>query len=157
MHSVFASQIILKPQDYVQQAFNGSPPAVKSLWLIGAIKTDIKKILGHDYHKLRLKYWQKEDETLWILDEIGKEKYITTGISVVAGKIVDLSVLVFRESRGWEVKYDFFTQQFNGVAQQPNTQLDQHIDAITGATLSVNALRKQARMALYLDDKVQAK
>lgn len=157
MHNVFASQTILKPQSYVQRAFNGSPPAVKSLWLIGTIKTDIKKILGHNYHKLRLKYWQKEDKTLWILDEIGKEKYITTGIGVVAGKIVDLSVLVFRESRGWEVKYDFFTQQFNGVAQKSNTQLNKHIDAITGATLSVNSLRKQARMALYLHDKVQAK
>ncbi len=56
--------------------------------------------------------------------------------------IQDVKVLVFRESRGWEVKYPFFTDQFNQVQLNNEKELNKHIDGISGATLSVNALRK---------------
>jgi Na+-translocating ferredoxin:NAD+ oxidoreductase RnfG subunit len=67
----------------------------------------------------------------------------------------NVTVLAFRESRGWEVKHNFFTQQFINIMKQKDTQLNQSIDGITGATLSVNALKVQTRMALYLHEKTR--
>ena len=153
-----ADEIYISPEDYINTAFLDDAPKPSTLWIKGEIKEDINNILGHPYHKLRVKYWEKNGKTVWVLDEIGKEKNITTGITINAqAQIEDLKVLVFRESRGWEVKHDFFTQQFNNIFKKPDTQLSKPIDGITGATLSVNALKVQARMALYLHEKIQQK
>jgi len=138
-------------QDFLNEAFADTPPAASRLWL----KQDERKIAHEIMQRkvpLRIKYWQKDKQTAWILEEIGKEKPITTGIIIQQGKIKKLRVLVFRESRGWEIRYPFFTDQFihSGLKTTSN-QLDKTIDGITGATLSVRALNKLARLALYLD------
>ncbi|MCK5918219.1 MAG: FMN-binding protein [Cocleimonas sp.] len=137
---------------FLSEAFNKQVPKASAIWMKGETKATIKKILGHDYHKLRVKYWMKNNISVWILDEIGKEKPITTGIVVNRGRIGKVEVLAFRETRGWEVKYPFFTDQFKGVLikDTKENKLNKNIDGITGATLSVNALSAQARMALYL-------
>ena len=137
---------------FLSEVFKGDIPKTSTLWIKGKLKQKVTQILGHRYHKLRVKYWRKENRSVWILDEIGKEKPITTGIVINNGIIEKVEVLAFRESRGWEVKYPFFTQQFKGITlkTENDTRLNKHIDGITGATLSVNALSVQARMALYL-------
>ena len=91
---------------------------------------------------------------MWVLDEIGKELPITTGIIVNNGAIERVRVLVFRESRGWEVRHDFFTNQFKGAGMTKDGRLDRQIDGISGATLSVRAVEKLARVALLLDPRV---
>ena len=42
----------------------------------------------------------------------------------------------------------------DGAYLESPTQLNQRIDNITGATLSVNAMKKLSKMALYLHDHV---
>ncbi|WP_069472977.1 FMN-binding protein [Candidatus Marithrix sp. Canyon 246] len=74
---------------------------------------------------------------VWILEEIGKKKPITTGIVINKGRIERFKVLIFRETRGWEVCYPFFTNQFKGNSLNNFS----HIDGISGATLSVRALK----------------
>ena len=59
-------------------------------------------------------------------------------------------VLEFRESRGWEVRYPFFTDQYNDARLDARDQIDRRIDGITGATLSVNAVTRVVRLALFL-------
>lgn len=86
-----------------------------------------------------------------MLEEIGKKKPITVGIVIDADKISQLKVLVFRETRGWEVRYPFFSEQFNNATLTEQQQLSQSIDGISGATLSVRALKKLARIALLLN------
>jgi len=49
-----------------------------------------------------------------------------------------------------EVRYPFFTDQYKDASLQKDKQLDRTIDGISGATLSVRALTKLARLALYL-------
>ena len=66
-------------------------------------------------------------------------------------------MLVFRESRGWEVRHDFFTDQFKQAQLSDDYHLKQSIDNISGATLSVRAVKKLARIALLLDQTVQQK
>jgi len=104
-----------------------------------------------------VRFNRKGEHTVWILEEIGKYKPITVGISIRAGEIEKLKVLAYRESHGWEVKQDFFTRQFIGARLSKKWRLDEDVDGISGATLSVRALKKLARLALYFDGTVQTK
>ncbi len=142
---------------FIAAAFTNQNPEEKTLWLDKTMKADIKKILRHDYPALRVRYWQAGTKTLWVLDEIGKYKPITLGVVVQDGAIEALKVLAYRESHGWEVKHDFFTRQFIGARLPKNNALDRRIDGISGATLSVRALKKLARLALYCDAQVNTK
>lgn len=154
-----AEQVFMSPQAYIKQQFAGATPKPKVIWLTKVLKTKVADILNHDYAGLRVRYWRGDSEqaqqTVWILNEIGKEKNITVGITIIKQRIASLNVLVFRESRGWEVKYDFFTRQFRQLFLQDGQQLNKSIDGITGATLSVRAVEKLARIALLLDKEVQ--
>lgn len=142
--------------DFLREVFAASPPAPQVLWLQGDVREAAAAILGHPYPGLRIRYWQRDGRTAWILEEIGKEKPITVGLVVGPTGMELLRVLEFRESRGWEVRYPFFTDQFGGVGLTADRQLDRHIDGISGATLSVRALQKLARLALYLHQQTQA-
>jgi hypothetical protein len=141
---------------FLQEVFATTPPSPQILWLKGDIKETAAAILGHPYPGLRIRYWEKDARTVWVLEEIGKEKPITVGLVVGPAGMELLRVLEFRESRGWEVRYPFFTDQFGGIGLTPDLQLDRPIDGISGATLSVRALKKLARLALYLTQQTQA-
>jgi hypothetical protein len=139
------------PDDFLREVFSGSPPASQVLWLTADLQHEVSVILGHPPATMRLRYWKQGDRTAWIVEEIGKEKPITTGIVVAAGRIESVKVLVFRESRGWEVRHSFFTEQFRRAGLAEDGRLDRTIDGISGATLSVSAVTRLARMVLYLD------
>jgi hypothetical protein len=150
-----ATQTLLQsPKTFIHNAFKGNTPKAKVYWLTEKDKEIIRNILQHQYQRLRIRYWCLANETVWILDEIGKEKPITVGIHIKDKKIAQLSVLTYRESRGDEVKHNFFTDQFKQATLIEKQQLSKHIDGITGATLSVRALKKVAKMALWLDQQV---
>jgi len=155
--AVSAGGVYQEPDAFIAEAFAGSPPKPGVIWPDKALKAQMKDILGHDYRGLRVRYWKLDGRTAWILDEIGKDKPITTGFVINRGRIEKVRVLIFRESRGWEVRYDFFTDQFDDAGLQADRELDRGIDNISGATLSVNAVTKLARIALLLDQAVKAK
>lgn len=129
----------------------------KFLWLTGDKKHVSSEILSHPYYKIRAPYWQaanadrsRSAKTLWVLEETGKEKLITIGVVIEQQKIQAVRILKFRESRGWEVELPSFTKQFEGSQLDNAKQLNQPVDGISGATLSVRAVTNIARMALYL-------
>ncbi len=140
---------------FVAEVFQNDIPVSQTLWLTRDIKKHAKKILRHDYGALRVRYWQNGNKTVWVLDEIGKYKPITVGIVIADGAIEKLTVLAYRESHGWEVKHDFFTAQFIGAKLTKSKKMNQDVDGISGATLSVRALKKLARLALYFNQEVQ--
>lgn len=152
---VFATGNYQEPAEFIQEVFSGDAPKVSKIWIKKDLKVKIHEIMEHDLGVLRLKYWEKQGRTAWILEEIGKERPITAGIVVNNGKIERINVLIFRESRGWEIRYPFFTDQFSDVALKEDKQLDKHIDGISGATLSVKAMTKMARLALMLNHEVE--
>ena len=155
--TVMAGGVYQQPADFINKVFKNKPPKAEVLWLDKTLKKQIASILNHKYKSLRVRYWQQEKKSVWILEEIGKEKPITTGIVVNDGHIEKVKVLEFRESRGWEVRHDFFTEQFKQATLKKNNQLSKHIDNISGATLSVRAIRKLAQIALLLDKTIQQK
>ena len=140
--------------EYVADAFPGGTPAASTLWLTGDLRKSIEQTLGHKFAALRVRYWRAGNTTAWILDEIGKELPITIGVTVCDDAIADVRVLEFRESRGWEVRYPFFTDQFRDARLNDAGRLDRGIDGITGATLSVRAVERVAKVALLLHDSV---
>lgn len=146
-----ADSVYETTDQFLQRAFDGSPPAPQVIWLSGERKEQVRAMLGHDYPALRLRYWCDASRSAWILEEIGKELPITVGVIVSAQKIQSLRVMVYRENRGGEVASSTFTDQFRGAAPGPVQGLDRKFDGITGATLSVKALKKLAKVALYLD------
>jgi len=152
-----AGGIYQQPDDFINKVFDNKPPKADVLWLNEDLKNQIIEILDHKYKSLRVRYWRKEKRSAWILEEIGKEKLITAGFVIKNARIEQVKVLAFRESRGWEVRHDFFTDQFKSVALKNDHQLDKTIDNISGATLSVRAIRKLATIALLLDQEIQKK
>ncbi len=149
--SVYARGVYQEPADFVSQAFSGTPPQPKVIWIKDALRQQVEEILDHRYESQRIRYWQENKRSLWILDEVGKTKPITVGIILNQGHIELIKVLEFRESRGWEVRHAFFTNQFIDARLDEKNTLDKTIDGISGATLSVRALTKLARIALLLD------
>lgn len=148
--SVRGEEVYLAPSDFVTRAFAPAQGRAETLWLDSAVQASARAILGHAYPAARLAYHGRERTTAWILEAIGKERPITLGIVVSEGRIAQVSVLVYRESRGWEVRLLAFTRQFEGAGLAGGERLDRDIDGITGATLSVRAVTGLARFALAL-------
>jgi len=145
----------LETDEYVRGAFGAQPPPPQTLWIAGELRDTVERVLGHRFNALRVRYWHDGATSVWVLDEIGKEMPITIGVTVSAAAISNVRVLEFRESRGWEVRYPFFTDQFVNARLRPDERLDRSIDGITGATLSVGAVTRIARVALVLDEAIR--
>ena len=148
--SVSARGIYQTDEAFLIETFHNDVPKSQVVWLKGDLQQNIRDILGHNYAGLRIRYWHKDGRKAWILEEIGKERPITFGIITVEDNVEKVTVLAFRESRGGEIRYPAFTQQFN-AAKLLDNKLDRHIDGISGATLSVRAMTAVVTLALYLD------
>jgi len=87
--------------------------AWQTLWINKQQREQIEGILARSFKPFRIRYWGEDGRTGWIFEEIGKELPITVAAVIEEGEIIDLTVLEFRESRGGEVGYPFFTGQVN--------------------------------------------
>ena len=145
-------EVIEPPASFLAAAFGKTPPKPKMLWLTKPLQERIATALGHPLPVLRLRYWQQDGRTAWILEEVGKSEPITAGFVIEDGRIVRASVLIYRESRGYEIR-----TQFVGAGLDDKGKLDRRIDGIAGATLSVHAMIRMARTALLLDEWVRAR
>lgn len=147
-------RIFQQPESFIAEQFPHNPkPSL--LWLSQPERDDITRILGHTPAQLRQRYWRDGTRTLWILEEIGKEDLITAGLVINQGRMEKAKVLVYRESRGMEIRYPAFLDQFLGVTLTDEHYLNRNIDAISGATLSVQAMVRMTRAALYFDQLVR--
>ncbi len=147
-------RVHISTQEFLTQHFNEQVPAPQILWLTEELQRTATDLLDHPPQTIRLRYWRQGTKVAWVINEIGKEKPITFGIVVQDHKIESIQVLAFRESRGGEIRYSAYRQQFNGSALTSNNRLDKQIDGITGATLSVRAMQRVARLALFVSSVV---
>ncbi len=159
-----SATLYLSAEKFVQGAF-AEPPPVQVVWLRGALRDEIESILGHRYPSLRIRCWSAVGtgpgqsgalRSAWILEEIGKQLPITVGLVINDNKIESVQVLEFRESRGAEVRYPAFTRQFQGLTLTETGRLSATVDGISGATLSVSALKRLSRVALSLHQHISA-
>jgi len=141
----------MSPEAFHQKAFPEAGAELQTLWLTRGLREQAEQVLNHSFAGLRVRYWASGQRTAWVFDEIGKEMPITIGVVVDNNLIRSVDILEFRESRGGEVRYPFFTRQFEklGLVRTPAAyELSGNIDGITGATLSVRAVKKVATLAL---------
>lgn len=137
-------------ENFLEQAFGDTAYSPQVAWITPELRSELEHVLDRDYPGVRTRYWSDGSRNVWILEQIGKERLITTGFVTQSGQIVDSYVLEYRESRGGEIRYPSFLQQFRGIALDERGKLDGHIDGITGATLSVRSMRQMAAAALIL-------
>lgn len=144
-------RVYLAPSAFVKSAFGGKIPPASALALSPAARGRAKGILRHDYGQARVRYWESGARRVWILEEIGKTQPITTGFMIDKGRISTVRILIYRESHGWEVAKPFFTNQFQNASLARGDRLSTEVRNVAGATLSVRAVTKLARLALYFD------
>ena len=149
-----AIDVYQEPVEFINAAFAGAPPPPGKLWITGELRDKTIAVLGHSPEVLRYSYWQRGDRTAWILDEIGKEQPITAGFVIDNDKVDTVKILIYRESRGWEIRHAFFTDQFAGIMLEKDNKLNKNIDGLSGATLSVNAIIKLTKLALLFHHQV---
>jgi len=164
---VLADTVYQKPEDFLHEIFGGALPAPRFVWLDVELQKSMTAVLGHPYTQARIRYWRDGARTVWILDEIGKEFPITAAFVVASeakstdkknasdvkhtdDKIALARVLVYRETRGDEIHIPAFLNQFFGL-HLSDQKLTGKVDGITGATLSVGAMKKMAHAALVLN------
>lgn len=93
----------------------------------------------------------RTDGYAMILNEIGKEQYITFIAGVTPEfRVLRVALMVFRENRGWEVEDARFTNQFRGKISLDRLIVGADINGITGATLSSQALCRGTKKALVI-------
>lgn len=152
--AALAENVYQQPEEFIKETFEGLPPEPETFWIDKEIRPKVNEIMGHKYPVFRTKYWRRGGRTVWILEEIGKVKPITTGIVVSGGEVERLKVLIYRESHGWEVRHDFFTDQFKQAALEDGYRLTKTVNNISGATMSVDALINLSKLALFLNKQV---
>ena len=143
--------VFMTVDEFRQHSFGSQELPWQTLWVKGEQRQVMESILNHRMNGLRVRYWGQGTRTAWIFEEIGKELPITIGVIVEADQIADIKVLEYREVRGGEVRHSFFTKQFKGLQLKAGDdyRLNGKVDGITGATLSVRAMKKVATLALF--------
>lgn len=150
--------VYLSEETLLQKTFlldeNASRPVKQFLWMNDDLKKREKTIFGHNKKTLRHPYYQLNNRRIWILHSIGKEMPITMAFGVENKKIISAHVLIYRETRGGEIRFPAFTVQFENTQLTSEDKLNKNIDGISGATLSVKASTKMAQFALVLDEQL---
>lgn len=150
-----AERVYTRTSDYVKSFFNGNTPKKATVWVIGDLRDNINNVInGADSTPVRYRYWREGNRTLWVLDSVARTMPITAGVVVEDGKILDVSVLTYRETRGHEVQGRHHRVQYVGSGITSDNRLTNPINGISGSTLSVNSMKRMARIALLLHNDV---
>jgi hypothetical protein len=122
------------------------------VWYDAQRRAAATRILGHPPATARVRVWRDGARSAVVLDEVPHSFPITAGFVVVERRIERARVLVYRETRGGAVQRTEWLAGLAGRGLGPDLALDGAVDGITGATLSVAAMTRMARLALYLAD-----
>ena len=93
-----------------------------------------------------------------IQNTIGKHKPMTYMVGVDPdGEVINVEVLVYRESRGSEVRTDRFNYQYEGKTLYDPIRINRDIINISGATMSVRSMSAGVKRTLVLVDELYLK
>ena len=147
---VTAEIVYQTPEDFIANNLVANY-SKKSIWLSKSQKEIVKNILQIPYTQSRYYVWQDAKENqAFIISYVAKNKPFTMGFIVHKQKIIYSKILIYREIHGGQVANKYFLQQFDASYLNDDLTLSTNIDGITGASLSVAATKRMARLALYL-------
>lgn len=93
-----------------------------------------------------------------VQNTIGKHKHMTYMVGVDnRGFVSDIELLVFRESRGSEVRQKRFNAQYEGKSVLDPVRINKDIINISGATMSVRSISAGVKRVLVLIDEFYLK
>ncbi|MFQ5449988.1 MAG: FMN-binding protein [Nitrospinaceae bacterium] len=157
----FQLQVFLTKKQALEAAFPGADKIEKDhKWLTDTQRKAIGEICHQEIKESRITFYigKKDGRTLgyMVIDHIIGKSFPITFMVVLNpnGTVRDVEVMVYREPRGWEVRYPSFLRQFFGMDSGSDFR---EINSITGATLSVHAITKgvykavAAYKVLYLE------
>ena len=155
--------LLLTKKEALEVAFPGADKIKKDrVWLTKEQILAIEKINMFKLVENRFTFYTgiKNGKPMgsMLIDNIIGKSFPITFMTVLNtdGTVRDVEIMIYRESQGWEVKYDSFLSQFFGKDSSSDRR---KILTITGATLSVNALKlgvykaMAAYEVLYLNKK----
>ena len=157
----FQLQVYLTKKQAFEVAFPEADTIEKERqWLTDVQKQAIEELFLQTIKETRFTFYvgKKNGKPMGylLIDNIIGKSFPITFMTVLNtdGTVRDVEIMVYREPRGWEVKNQSFLSQFFGKDSSSDSR---EINSITGATLSVNALRTgvykalAAYKVLYLD------
>lgn len=93
-----------------------------------------------------------------VQNTIGKHKPMTYMVGVDGrGRVSDIELLVFRESRGSEIRQKRFNTQYEGKTVLDPVRINKDIINISGATMSVRSMSAGIKRVLVLIDEYYLK
>jgi hypothetical protein len=93
-----------------------------------------------------------------VQNTIGKHKPMTYMVGVDGrGRVSDIELLVFRESRGSEIRQKRFNTQYEGKTVLDPVRINKDIINISGATMSVRSMSAGIKRVLVLVDETYLK
>lgn len=100
----------------------------------------------------------KIDGYALVQNTIGKHKPMTYMVGIDSrGQVSDVELLVFRESRGSEIRQKRFNSQYEGKTVLDPVRINKDIINISGATMSVRSMSAGIKRVLVLVDEFYLK
>lgn len=100
----------------------------------------------------------KVDGYALVQNTIGKHKPMTYMVGIDSrGQVSDVELLVFRESRGSEIRQKRFNSQYEGKTVLDPVRINKDIINISGATMSVRSMSAGIKRVLVLVDEFYLK
>ena len=149
-------EVLLTPQQALKEIF---PEGTRTVEDRRAVAPAVRSRLEHDLGR------RIDDDTLVVLrvydaggalrgyavqsEEIGKYRPITFMVGVTPALTVrDVAVLVYRESRGGDVRRERFLRQYRGKSARDPIDVNRDMINISGATISVRSMNAGVKRIL---------
>ena len=119
-------------------------------------KTRIEERIGWKFPETTFRGFKAEshgtiDGFAIIQETIGKHRPITYIVGITpGGRVFDVEILVYRESKGSEVRRKRFNAQYEGKTAEDPIRINKDIINVTGATMSVRSVSAGVKRALVL-------
>ncbi len=159
----------LTPQEMVQEDVYLTPEAAAQLMfpdseeihaqqitLSSEQKNIIEERIGWHFPETTFEYFVGKtngqiDGWAFIQNTIGKHKPMTYMVGAdPKGEVINVEVLVYRESRGSEVRTRRFNYQYEGKTSYDAIRINRDIINITGATMSVRSMSAGVKRVIVL-------
>jgi len=157
-------QVYLTPEQALKQAFpDADTVRIETHLLTPDLKDRVERRLGWrlEEDEVRVYLGYKGEKLLGyavVTEQVGLYKPITFLVKVAPdGRVDDVWIMVYRESRGGEVRHKRFLSQYEGKSAKDPIRLNRDVIGITGATLSVRAVSLGVKRVVILIDEIYIK
>ena len=149
-------EVYLTEEQALKLLFPKSRIHAEDLRLVPEQKARIQERIGWKFPEESFRAFKAEsngkvDGYAVIQETIGKHRPITYMVGVSPdGRVTSVEILVYRESKGNEVRMKRFNYQYEGKTTQDPIRINKDIINITGATMSVRSVSAGVKRALVL-------